>query len=78
MIFMWPQNWTVPLFSVSHFCLSLETTWRVVLTLCVSKDIDLMLACSAKAEVVASPAASKATVATVLRKAWLTEDISLS
>ena len=50
---MWPQNWTLPLFSVSHFCLSLEPTWIVVLALSVLNDIDLMFACLAKAGVVA-------------------------
>ncbi|MER8518264.1 hypothetical protein NKJ73_25680 [Mesorhizobium sp. M0074] len=74
---MWPQNWTLPLFSVSHFCLSLEPTWIVVLALSVWNDIDFMFACLAKAGVPASEAAINALVATV-RKRRLAEGISLS
>jgi hypothetical protein len=55
--------------------LSLEPTWIVVLALSVLNDIDLMFACLAKAGVVASAAAIRATVAAVLRKTCLAEDI---
>src|SRR5687768_359967 len=70
---MWPQNRTLPLFSLSHFWPSVEITWMVVLALSVLKDIDFSLASSERAGVAERAAVASATAATVhfIDFAWI-------